>query len=416
MNRSRSRFAAAVAALLATVLLVAPAARADTTLPGAYNAKADATALDLTVFGQGLSLGLTHADNASEPKAAATGIGALIPGLGNQTEESAEANLQQPLDQTTPGCGPVTLPPDFPVLDLSTACADAMAKVENQLPLSLANASVASIDVNGNEVLGQATTPVNQPIGELLTGLQPVFDAVNQTGIDANSLLNQIVAAITQDGNLVRISLGPSRSETSADSAIETAKATAQGATIQVLPRDTLGLAPVATIDVGASGNTINIDRAAGKATVSYDPALVRITLAPDIAAALPGVPNPVEVTPGQSFCLGLPAPLDSCITVAGGSSSTDANGVTHAEASAVSLHLLTGVQDGIRLDLAKTSVEGVGALDTARVEAAPPAVEGPGLARTGGTSQLPLVAVLFGLGFAGVTLSRSARRRELLR
>jgi len=81
-----------------------------------------------------------------------------------------------------------------------------------------------------------------------------------------------------------------------------------------------------------------------------------------------------------------------------------------------VSLHLLTGVQDGIRLDLAKTSVEGVGALDTARVEAAPPAVEGPGLARTGGTSQLPLVAVLFGLGFAGVTLSRSARRRELLR
>ena len=46
----------------------------------------------------------------------------------------------------------------------------------------------------------------------------------------------------------------------------------------------------------------------------------------------------------------------------------------------------------------------------------APPAVEGPGLARTGGTSQLPLVAVLFGLGFAGVTLSRSARRRELLR
>src|SRR5207248_6012794 len=101
----------------------------------------DATALDLTVFGQGLSLGLTHADDASEPQAAATGIGGLIPGLGNQTEESAEASLQQPLDQTTPGCGRVTLPPDFPVLDLSTACADAMAKVENQLPLSVANAS-----------------------------------------------------------------------------------------------------------------------------------------------------------------------------------------------------------------------------------------------------------------------------------
>ena len=95
-------------------------------------------------------------------------------------------------------------------------------------------------------------------------------------------------------------------------------------------------------------------------------------------------------------------------------------NGVTHGDASAVSLHLLTGVQDGIRLDLAKTSVQGVGALDTARVigeVAAPPAVEGPGLARTGGTSQLALVAAMLGAGFVGLTLSRSARRRgELLR
>jgi len=92
---------------------------------------------------------------------------------------------------------------------------------------------------------------------------------------------------------------------------------------------------------------------------------------------------------------------------------------VTHGEASAVSLHLLTGVQDGIHLDLAKTSVEGVGALDTARAEgeiAAPAPVEGPPLARTGGTTQLPLVAVLVGAGMVGVTLSRTAKRREALR
>ena len=415
MNRTKSRAAVFATALIAGVLLASPVARADTTSPGAYSAKADATALDLTVFGQGITFGITHAENASEPKAAASGIGALVPGIGNQTAQTAEATVQQPLDEATQACGPVTLPSDFPVLDLATACADAKAVVDGILPSSVANASVASIGVNGNEVLGPVTTPVNQPIGDLLNGLQPVFQAVNQTGIDTNTLLDKIVSAITDDGNLVRISLGASHSDSSAESALEQASATAQGATIEVLPRDSLGLAPVVTIFVGASGNTIHIDRNAGTATVSFDPALVRVTLAPDIAAALPdAVPNPVEVSPGQTFCLGLPAPFDSCISVASGRSFVDDNGVTHGEASAVSLHLLTGVQDGIRLDLAKTSVQGVGALETARAaapEPAPPVLEGEPLARTGGTNQLALVAVLFAVGFVGVSLSRMARR-----
>src|SRR4051794_37754387 len=99
MLRPRSR-AAVVATVLAAVLLAAPlTARADTSSPGAYSAKADATALDLIVFGQGLSLGLTHAENASDPRAAASGIGALVPGIGNQTEQKVEATTRQPLDQ-----------------------------------------------------------------------------------------------------------------------------------------------------------------------------------------------------------------------------------------------------------------------------------------------------------------------------
>ena len=421
MHRPRLRSAVVITTLLTTFLLASPvAASADTTSAGSYSAKADATALDLTVFGQGLTFGVTHAENASDPRAAATAIGALVPGIGNQTAQSVEANAQQTLDQQTQSCGPITLPPDFPVLDLDSACADALAAVNGNLPSSNANASVANVAVNGNEVLGPVATPLNQPIGDLLNGLQPVFDAVNQTGIDTGTLLDKIVSAITEDGNLVRISLGPSHTESAADASLESAKAIAQGATIELLPRDTLGLAPVATIDVGASGNTINIDRSTATATVSFDPALVRVTLAPDVAAALPdALPNPIEVAPGQDFCLGLPAPLDSCISVAHGSSFTDENGITHASASAVSLHLLTGVQDGIRLDLAKTSVEGVGALETARVAEpqAPAPIQGEPLARTGGTTNLVLVAVLVGLGYGGITLSRASRRRgHLLR
>jgi hypothetical protein len=212
----------------------------------------------------------------------------------------------------------------------------------------------------------------------------------------------------------VKISLGPSSTDTTATDATETATAAAQGAVIKVLPRDSLGLDPVVTINVGAATNTLTIDRHAGTAAVHYDPAIVRVTLAPDIAATLPNsVPNPIEVVPGQSMCLGLPAPLDSCITVAGGTSGAE-NGVTHAEATAVSLHLLTGVQDGIRLDLAKTSVQGVGVLDVARdaPPAAPAPVDSPPLARTGGSVPLGLGAGLMVLGVVGVMVSRPARRR----
>jgi hypothetical protein len=304
------------------------------------------------------------------------------------------------------------LPADFPVVDLATACSAATAAVTDGFPASVGDASVASIDVNGNAVLGQVTSPLNQPIGDLLTGLQPVFDAVKDgSGVDTQTLLNEIIAAITQDGDLIRITLGPSKSTSDASALTETGTASAQGAIIEVLPRDALTLAPVLTIEVGAASNTITVDRTNGTATVDYLPSLVRITIAPDIAAAL-GLPDggnvvdvPVSVVP---TCF-LPAPLESCITVAGGTTSTDDQGVTHAQAAGVSLHLLTGVQDGIWLDLAKTAVEGVGALETSREAPLPPPSD---LARTGGTVDTLLAGSLFAVAVGGMVLVRRSRRR----
>src|SRR5207248_8356446 len=97
-------------------------------------------------------------------------------------------------------CGPVTLPDSFPVVDLATACSSVSAAIANGFPTSDSQAAVANINVNANEVLGTVSSQINQQIGTLLDGLKPVFDAVDQSGIDAQSLLNQIIAAITQDG------------------------------------------------------------------------------------------------------------------------------------------------------------------------------------------------------------------------
>ncbi len=79
-----------------------------------------------------------------------------------------------------------------------------------------------------------------------------------------------------------------------------------------------------------------HVDRSTGAATVHFEPALVKVTFADDIATALSlQAQNPISIAPGQSQCLGLPAPLDSCITVAGGTQGKTDEGGTHAEAAA---------------------------------------------------------------------------------
>ncbi len=405
--RSRSIGLFALTFLLLT-LFAAPAASADTTSPGTYSAKANAVALELNVFGHDITLGFTHADNASDPTANAQSVGALIPGIGNQSATTATATNDAPSSDQPLACGPITLPNDFPVVSLATACASATAAIANTFPSSTANASVANLDVDANQVLGQVSSQLNGPIGQLLNGLQPVFSALQQQGIDGQTLLNQIISAIT-GGDLIRVTLGPSQSTSSATDTLETATASAQGAVIDVLPRDELQLDPVIKIEVGAATNTISIDRNTAKATVNYAPSLVKVTLAQDIATALnlTDEQRVVQVVPGVNQCF-LPAPLTSCISIAAGTQSTDADGVTHASASGVSVQLLTGVQGGVTLNLAATNVQGVGALETSRD--APP--ETPALARTGGSDNSMLAATLFAVAMVGFTLSKLARRR----
>lgn len=407
-SRSRSIALFALTFIVLT-LFAGPSASADTTLPTSYSAKATAVALELNVFGHGITLGFSHAENASEPNALARGIGALVPDLGNQQDQTASANNDTPTADEPLACGPITLPQDFPVVDLASACSSASAVISDTFPSSEGNAAVANIDVNAGTVLTQLGPQVNGAIGQLLDGLKPVFDAVDNQGINANTLLSDIIGAITDDGDLVRIALGPSKSTSGADAASETATASAQGAVIEVLPRTALHLQPVITINVGAATNTITIDRNTAQATVNYLPSLITVTLADDIATALNLTEDQksVSVVPGVNQCF-LPAPLTSCISIAAGTQGVTDDGITHAEASGVSLQLLTGVQDGVTLNLAGTSVQGVGAIETTRE--APP--EGPSLARTGGTDESLFAATLFTVAMVGFTLTKLARRR----
>src|SRR4051794_2598541 len=300
MTRPRSRIAAVFATFAAVAVLVtAPAATADTTT-SRYHAMADATALNLQVFGQGITLGLAHADVADAPTANGHGTGALLPGATAVTDENYTATTEGVLGTATiPTCGPITLPADFPVVDLATACAEGHAAITGGLPTGSASGTVATLDVNAQE-LAPVTDAVKAPIGQAIDGLKPIFDALDNADIDADTLIKDILSAITEDGDIVRASLGAATSASGATADTVSATSAAQGAVIEVLPRDGLELDPVMTIEVGASSATIDVNRASGQPTTTFDPALVRVTLADDIAATLPDtIPNPIEIAPG---------------------------------------------------------------------------------------------------------------------
>ena len=416
MHRRGAHRAALVAVVLTAVtLFAAPVAGAENEPAQTYTAKGTGTALELDVFGQKITLGFSTADNASDPKSSAQGIGALLPGVGNVSDQTVAATVGSPNAAAPQACGPITLPPSFPVVDLATACSSASVAITDGLPSSNADAVVATVDVNANDVLGDALSQVNPQIGDALAQLQPIFDALNQSGIDSDTLLNAIISAITENGELVRVALGPSSSSTQTTADAQTATAEAKGAVIEVLPREYLqtqdaqsqvALDPVLTITVGVAKSLASVNRSSTDGSADSDPALVTITIADDIAAALnlSDDQKTIAVTPGTPGCL-LPDPLMSCISVASESNSAD-KGVAHAEASAVSLRLLTGLQGGITLKLAATTADAALANpDVAR------AAEEPPLARTGGTVDGLLAGGLFAVAIGGVMLVRRSRR-----
>lgn len=411
--RARLLAAASLTALTGAVALTAgPATAAEGGLePGQQRTLAEARALEISLFGQELSIGLTDVSSAAAPLVRTHALGAVLAGTlaGEELLELAGVDLTEGDDQPT--CSPLVLPAELPVLDLAVACGTAKASTAGGTIVGDALAGMAEISLSATNLLNDtplAQLPVQATVDQLLGGLAPVFEVVDQLGLDAESLVSELLNGITQGGDLVSIQLGPSGSLTNTDAATSLAKAAAQGATITVIDRSLLSLPPVLTIEVGAAASQVSADRATGEATPTVDPALVRVTIADDIAAALLLPTNVIEIAPGQTQCLGLPAPLDSCISVAGGRTLDTADGGKRAESEGVGIQLLNGLPDGgVVLNLAATAAEAAAGapVETPRVIPAAPAQ--PTLARTGAESTLPIALALGAAGLAGLAITR---------
>jgi hypothetical protein len=425
---SKRRFAAlAMSIAVAGAVTALPAGAADEVkTPEKFAGDSTATALDLSVFGNPVTLGFTKVTGDSTVKAVAEGAGQLLDGQATKAEAASPGQKEDPAES----CGPLTLPPEVPAIDLQTVCSNVLAETPGGLPHALSQASIAELGVSADELFAQ--TPLKevkegaqeQVITPLFEGLAEVFKQLEGTPIEKvpatlEGLLNDVLETKT-----LAVKVGPSSSEVTTTAKNIVSTASAQGAVIEVLPTavidpkaPTAPGKPVLTIEVGAAKATATRDRETNKNEGTFDPALVRVTLDETIATGL-GIPegqNVVEVKPGQSECLLADTPLESCISVAAGSVTEGEDGSVKAIADAVSLHLLKGLPEpsetaGIKLALAHAEA-GIAGAPEVRVQSAPPAVPQE-LPRTGGPEGLPYIAgglVVLALGLRWLAGRRTA-------
>jgi hypothetical protein len=385
--RAAGRLSAVVGVLALAGSLAVPAgaqAAGDT-----YAAASRADGVLVRIEGQQVSIASATANADSSPAASATGAGFFTP---QHTEGATSAEVVEDGQQDgseEPVCSDLEAPPEMPVLDAFGACSTSQAAIQGGLPSATSTATGSVISV-GVEDLPIGDVPLGDAVDEVINGLGPLFGGLEDAGIDAETLVNELLEAILE-GDVAAIEMGNAAATVAeTEGGQVTATGSIEGAVIGLFDRGELLGGPIVTITLGAATASVTRDRSTGESVPSFTPAPVTIEIAGDIP--LPeGFPNPIELPPGQSQCIPLPPPLESCITAGGGTTEATDDEVT-AKAASMRIDLLTGLPEG-GITVALSNAEaGIAATvpatptssSTSQVTAAPPTAP-PTLPRTGG-------------------------------
>ncbi|CAN5704275.1 hypothetical protein BH24ACT3_BH24ACT3_11580 [soil metagenome] len=273
------------------------------------------------------------------------GAGALVipAGGAGQTTAAVDADgeVAGSADETCESAPLSDLTAQLPLLGLDLACSSSLAVIEGGNPGAVSTARVGTLTVaSTNDLLGG--TPLEGVVGQIQEGLAPILGMLPaEIPVDVDGLVAELTEAIEDGGNLLTIEIGPTASAVDTTPEAVSAAAGAEGATIKVLERNLLDLEPVLTINIGEAAATASVNRTDGTTAATFDPSLVRIAIASDIALLL-GIPDDqrvITVPIGQTIDIPLPAPLTSRIVAANGATAEEAGSAT-ASASAVRLDL----------------------------------------------------------------------------
>jgi hypothetical protein len=423
MSTIRRIGAVTVVSLVVAMFLAAVPAGADTTTvttPEAFVASASARGLNINLLGNNISVGTSGALIDSSPKATAQGAGVLLV-AGTVANAAADANTTN--SAPPPAC--VLNLPLLGLLTVATACGQAAATTQGGLPQATASGSVASVDLAGSlltplldavgKLVGQTIQTVVDPLTQLLGNLlNPLLGALN---LNLQSTVDQLLAGLQKATGVLSIRLGPSSSAATTTSSKVNGTAVAQGAEIDVLPGLAPLGAPLLAIRVGDAKASVDVTRApqsqngavTATATPSFDAALVRVGLGLPILGNVTDIP----VSLGAPLTLLAGTPLESTISVGGGSTSDGPNGSKVAVADGVSLNLLKGLSGGIGISLAHAEAAGGGVGAVISVQQTQQPVPQPEvLARTGEAAWIPMMGAFLLLAAFGTRRLAVSRRR----
>jgi LPXTG-motif cell wall-anchored protein len=397
MNVRRMMGVAALGAA-ATSLVFVPGAGAQTE-GTAYAGSSSGEALNLSVFGQALTLGTTLAELAPGT-GTAEGSGLATPAFDAGATSASE---------TEPGSGdevcegPIN---EIPGISINLACSSSQVTM-GETSTAAATGRVGTVVLNPvapilDTPLSEVVAPVEDGVDQLLTGLEPVLGPIDEgTQLGLQDTLGTLFDRFFSGADLVTVTVGDTASTTTADAAAVTTSCVAEGARIDVL--SVLDAPPLISVIVGQAGSEVAVDRSTGVGTPMVTSALVTVE-APTLG------PAPLTVPVGQTIEVPLPEPFGSSfIRVADGTTGTNEDGSTFATANAVSIDLLNGeaLMGGVELELAGcTSVASAAVADLA-VAPAEAAVQLP---TTGSddTSTLALAGLAGLAGFGLALLRRS--------
>lgn len=439
----RRRTTVLLSGLVLSTVLAANASAAPPAALDSYAAGGTTVALDLDA--PVLQLRLTAAQTAATlgstgPTAAADGIALTTPLFSTDAAPVAAPPGPASADVCA---SDVTLPAPIDLLTLPIACVHTDATVTDPASSSLSDELV--LGLGGGELTNQVLTPLVAPV------FTPVLDGLGQLGdlIQLETLVDEVLDSLVEpDGELLRITVAPNLSETSANAASGVvAHAISQGAVIEVLPE--LPNGAFITITVGqAEARVVRADAETGELTPTVTPAVVNIEFntidIPTLTITLGGLQVDIptvtqqieDAVNGLVQQLATQSPLTCsgdnpladlvCLTAASGETLDAAGaaaegfdfgaGTVGARANALHVELLRAAEGGITLDLAQAVAAANAGVDIPRQEPGAPdttttTAGPPSLARTGGGAVSPMAAVLLlGAGLGAAVLVRRAR------
>ena len=405
-----------IALLICTLMIAAAPASAD---EHSFVGTAEATALKLTITPpggepQGLTFGASGATVQSASSedckgtACASGAAAVEP-FG----QTAQVSVTNQADSTSAE-GFVVPEPLEPILAGSLGVATAAA---SPAPTPTADGTATSGEVEINLVsslLEPLSEDLNGAVNQIVDGLEPLLDPLQEgdpSGLteQVETLVRDLVPALAdQPLTTIRVGASTSHADDSAKATpkLTTARATAEGAVIELAPVPTVAANGLFRVVVGEATAVAQTDQTTG--TTSSKGSIVRLFVA-DLTTPEPDDYQEVDIATDQpETCVG-ESPLLLCIIAGGTADEVDGADAT-AVAAAVRIRAFADADapdadnplPGVTLAVAE-AIAGVSAAGPT-----PPSPDEPTLPSTGGG--MPLIGFIV-LGAGAATAARARRR-----